>query len=59
MAQFLDDREKMIDFMYLSKDRFLESYSYLTERDWFDTYCCVRGLTETVGKIERMNDTGE
>lgn len=57
MAHFLDDEEKMIDFMNLSKDEFLESYSYLTIGDWFDTYWCILGLAETVGKIERMNNT--
>ena len=29
-----DDEEKMKDFFYLSKERFLESYSYLTEEEY-------------------------
>ena len=31
---FVSDKEKMIDFAYLSKDEFLESYSYLTEEEY-------------------------
>ena len=34
---FTDDAEKMIDFVELTKDEFLESYSYLTEYDYFVT----------------------
>ena len=30
-ADFLDDEEKMRDFIYLTKEEFLSSYSYLTE----------------------------
>ena len=30
-ADFLDDKEKMRDFTYLTKEEFLSSYSYLTE----------------------------
>ena len=28
---FTDDKEKMVDFMILSKEDFLNSYSYLSE----------------------------
>lgn len=31
---FLDDEEKMRDFKKLSKDDFLRSYSYLTEKEY-------------------------
>lgn len=31
------DGEKMSDFIKLSKDDFLESYSYLSEKDYNDT----------------------
>lgn len=34
---FTDDREKMIDFYTLSKDEFLQSYSYLTEEEYMLT----------------------
>ena len=33
-TDFTDDEEKMKDFFYLSKERFLESYSYLTEQEY-------------------------
>ena len=35
---FLKDEEKMRDFRILSKDEFLNSYSYLTEEEYDDTY---------------------
>lgn len=34
---FLDDKEKMQDFIKISKDEFLKSYSYLDESDYLDT----------------------
>ena len=34
---FVDDSEKMKDFMQLSKAEFLESYSYLTEEEYDET----------------------
>jgi hypothetical protein len=33
-SNFLDDKEKMHDFLLLSKKEFLKSYSYLTNRDY-------------------------
>ncbi len=37
-ADFLDDEEKMRDFIYLSKEEFLASYSYITEDEYDNTY---------------------
>ena len=34
---FVDDKEKMADFELLSKEEFLKSYSYLTEKEYDDT----------------------
>ncbi len=34
ITDFTDDKEKMKDFFFLSKKRFLESYSYLTEQEY-------------------------
>lgn len=34
---FLDDKEKMVDFYKLTKDEFLQSYSYLTEKEYNET----------------------
>lgn len=31
---FCDDAEKMVDFLILSKEEFLESYSYITEQEY-------------------------
>jgi|TARA_R110000824_G_scaffold236805_1_gene425615 hypothetical protein len=31
---FCDDKEKMRDFLFLTKQEFLESYSYLTELEY-------------------------
>ena len=34
LRSFTDDLEKMRDFYILSKSEFLESYSYLTEKEY-------------------------
>ena len=34
---FIDDSEKMKDFVKLTKKEFLESYSYLTEKEYDET----------------------
>ena len=34
---FSNDKEKMIDFLELTKDEFLQSYSYLTEKEYEET----------------------
>ena len=34
IKDFTDDKEKMKDFYILSKAEFLQSYSYLTEREY-------------------------
>ena len=34
ILEILELLEKMKDFFYLSKERFLESYSYLTEEEY-------------------------
>ena len=38
---FIDDECKMVDFLALNKDEFLNSYSYLTSDDWNATYAKV------------------
>ena len=37
-ADFLDDEEKMRDFIYLTKEEFLSSYSYLTEDEYNNSF---------------------
>lgn len=34
MGDFIEDVDKMWDFLELSKDEFLASYSYITESEW-------------------------
>ncbi len=34
---FIDDKEKMKDFRWLTKDEFLKTYSYLTEQEYEET----------------------
>lgn len=36
-ANFIDDEEKMRDFVSLTKEEFLSSYSYLTEEEYDNT----------------------
>lgn len=45
---FIDDDEKMRDFFLLTKDEFLEFYSYLTEED----YNATKDLVETRPMLE-------
>lgn len=43
-SPFIDDSAKMLDFLYLSKDEFLDSYSYLTEEEYNATVDAVLKL---------------
>ena len=43
---FLNDKEKMVDFFYLTKQKFLESYSYITEEEYITT---LKHLEEVYG----------
>jgi len=46
-TDFTDDKEKMKDFFYLTKERFLESYSYLTEEEYNLTLKKVNDLASS------------
>ena len=37
VVPFLDDLDKMKDFLVLSKEEFLDSYSYMTEEEYDET----------------------
>ena len=37
MISFIDDEEKYIDFLNLSKEEFLKMYSYVTEEEYNNT----------------------
>lgn len=40
---FIDDKEKMVDFLNMDKESFLRNYSYLTEDEYEDTVkACVK-----------------
>ena len=41
---FADDAEKMVDFNTLTKEEFLQSYSYLTEAEYEATLQEVNGI---------------
>ena len=45
---FIDDEEKMRDFYKLSKEEFLNSYSYLTENDYEKTIKVLNDTNETL-----------
>ena len=51
---FIDDREKMVDFMMLSKEDFLNSYSYLSEEEWVLTYNKIVKITDRMRKIKNV-----
>ena len=46
-SDFCDDEEKMEDFNKLTKDEFLSSYSYVTEKEYNLTRIKQKGLTES------------
>ena len=47
---FIDDKEKMFDFIMLTKEEFLASYSYLTKEDYENTLQFVKQKI-----LERIN----
>ena len=48
---FINDEEKIQDYFKLTKDEFLESYSYLTEED----YNATTKALEKLGNISRID----
>ena len=42
-GNFIDDKEKMRDFRQLTKEEFLQSYSYLTEEEYDNTKEALNG----------------
>lgn len=53
---FIDDDEKMRDFIVMTKKRFLESYSYLTEEEYDITMLRV---AEKENKMSRVYESIE
>ena len=52
---FCDDTEKMVDFINLSKEEFLESYSYLTEEEYEATKLYVLTMLHYVFHVIKPN----
>lgn len=48
---FINDEEKMLDYFELTKDEFLESYSYLTEED----YNATTEMVEKISNVSRIS----
>ena len=56
MTNFIDDKEKMLDFAKLSKEEFLKSYSYLSEKEYDETLQ-VYTKQKTAVMVEFIDDT--
>lgn len=52
---FIDDKEKMYDIIWLTREQFLNLYSYLTEEEYNTT---LDKMWEQLSDIP-VNDTGE
>lgn len=53
---FADDMNKMHDFMLLSKDEFLSSYSYLNEDDYYATYNTIMEMLKERHPYMKMEE---
>lgn len=53
---FADDMNKMHDFMTLSMNDFLLSYSYLEEKDYFATYHEIMSMLKEKYPYMEMED---
>lgn len=51
---FIDDKEKMRDLLWLTREQFLQSYSYLTETEYDNT---LDKMWEQLGDIP-VNENG-
>lgn len=54
---FISDIEKMYDFLELSKEEFLQSYSYLTEKEYDLTY--QEFISDKTGNLADFMRTAE
>ena len=61
---FIDDEEKMRDFVDMSKEDFLESYSYLTEEEyeltkrmWLENYYIHKEAKRDIKQIFSVLDS--
>ena len=56
---FIDDSEKMKDFIKLTKKEFLESYSYLTEEEYDETAMILLDKCLESYNVIRVKDASE
>lgn len=53
---FIDDEEKVNDLLYLNKEEFLKSYSYITEAEYENTINKIKNLIDVKIKFyEKQN----
>lgn len=55
MDNFINDKDKMRDFVKLTKDEFLASYSYLTEAEYEATHKLAPNFEEIKEEMEAYN----
>ena len=55
-ANFLDDLDKMYDLLTISKEEFLESYSYINEESYDLTLADIKPIDETAENNETQID---
>jgi len=60
LGNFADDEEKMRDFRELTKEQFLESYSYLTEEEYDNTMriemeSCRDEIANVIDHLDRID----
>lgn len=54
---FIDDQEKVNDLLYLNKEDFLKSYSYITEAEYENTINKIKKLIQVkIKEYERQNE---
>lgn len=54
---FLDDLDKVYDLLIISKEEFLQSYSYMTEQEYDWTLASIKPITDEVEGNEDQIDT--
>jgi hypothetical protein len=54
---FLDDLDKVYDLLTISKEEFLQSYSYMTEKEYDWTLAGIKPITDEVEGNEDQIDT--
>lgn len=54
---FLDDLDKVYDLLTISKEEFLQSYSYMTEQEYDWTLASIKPITDEVEGNEEQIDT--